>query len=56
MTAGVISAAINAGPIHVTGNGLVYMAGSLYIHNMNPETARQWIQALGPIAESENNA
>lgn len=54
MTTGVISAAINAGPIHVTGSGLVHMAGSLWIHNMNPETARQWIDALTPIAEKSN--
>lgn len=49
----VISAAIDAGPLMLRGNSMLYMSGSLYIHNMTPELARQWRAVLEEIAAQE---
>lgn len=51
VTIGTVS--VNAGPLFQSTNGLFIMAGSVYIHEMTPQIARQWIQALTPIAAKE---
>jgi hypothetical protein len=45
--------AVNAGPLFQSTNGLFIMAGSVYIHEVTPQIARQWIRVLEPLAEEE---
>ena len=61
-TPGFASVSVNAGPLTPThlparpdiGKGF-NMGNYLTIH-IRPETARQWITELTPIAEQDNNA
>lgn len=43
------------GPVATFGHMLRMHDAGTYIH-IDPETARQWLTVLTPIAESENNA
>lgn len=52
MTIGTVS--VNAGPLFQSTNGLFIMAGSVYIHEMTPQIARQWIRVLEETAKEEN--
>lgn len=49
----VISVSVNAGPIFQASDGVVIMITGLYIHELTPEVAAQWIGVLKPIAEGE---
>lgn len=58
MTAGIVSTSINAGDITATGHGnptsghQLSMGNNLFIH-ITPETAKQWIGVLEPIAKED---
>lgn len=46
-----ISASVTAGPLFLSTEGLVIMAGRLYVHELTPELAAQWIGVLTTIAK-----
>lgn len=52
------SVSLRAGTIlrsNVEGNeDMILMGPGVYIHNMTPAIARQWIETLTPITEEEN--
>lgn len=49
---GINSASCVAGPLFQSSEpGLVIMAGSLYIHQLTPEVAAQWLPIITQIAE-----
>lgn len=52
MSLGTVS--VNAGPIFEASNGLLIMSGAVYIHEITPELARQWIGVLTTIAEGKD--
>lgn len=56
MSKGIISATVRARPLRRTDVDpalLLMGAGDIYIHDMTPELARQWIDTLTTIAEGE---
>lgn len=45
-----ISASVTAGTIFRSTEGIVIMAGRLYIHELTPEVAKQWLPIITEIA------
>jgi hypothetical protein len=47
---GIISASVKAGPLFQSSDGIVIMSGLVYIHELTPEVARQWLPTIERIA------
>jgi len=45
-----ISVSVTAGTIFRSTEGIVIMAGRLYIHELTPEVAKQWLPIITEIA------
>lgn len=50
---GIISASVKAGPIFQSSDGILIMSGLLYIHELTPEVAKQWLPVIQKIAEEK---
>ena len=49
-----ISASVTAGTIFRSSEGIVIMAGRLYIHELNQAVAAQWLPIIQQIATEES--
>lgn len=48
-----LSVSVSAGPIFLSTEGLVIMAGRFYIHDLTPDLAAQWLPIIQKIAKDK---